>query len=286
MEWWWLVNREWKGGGECRFLTPEGVLHSGRLGPLNGWRSFWVVYACLTYRGCDMSVRERVCVEGDVPSAVRLVETMTMTERQRERGGTYGPIKGCLRRIIGNHKFHLMKFCKDDKQRQKAILLTWVHIGDKWGACWWERKDNLVKVARIKTNCLKMRQLAHINACMTLSGDWSGIWKQSTSSYNSALNTWPLTLLDHKSFKLPEKCSVTAAIVGFACLVKRPHYGLAGWFTVSLSVLVTKQPQCHHKVSAECKAGCALCNKFPLGKAGPCHSNPAEAIKIPRLSFI
>lgn len=28
---------------------------------------------------------------------------------ERETEGTYGPIKGCLRRIIGNNKFHLMK---------------------------------------------------------------------------------------------------------------------------------------------------------------------------------
>lgn len=31
----------------------------------------------------------------------------------------------------------------------------------------------MVKVARIKSNSLKMRQLAYVNACVTLSHDWS-----------------------------------------------------------------------------------------------------------------
>lgn len=56
-----MVNREWRG---TQYKTPEGVLHSGRLGPLNGWRSFWVAYACLTYHNCDMSVSVCVCGGG------------------------------------------------------------------------------------------------------------------------------------------------------------------------------------------------------------------------------
>lgn len=41
---------------------------------------------------------------------------------------------------------------------------------------------------------------------------------------------------------------------------------MTDWFSVYLSV--TKQPQCHHKVSADCYARCVLCNEFTPGKQG------------------
>lgn len=81
---------------------------------------------------------------------------------------------------------------------------------------------------------------------------------------------------------IKKKCSVIAAIVGFAHLAKRPHYWLTGWFTVSLSVSVTKQPQCHHKVHTECRAGPALCNKFTLWEPGPVTQRPSM---VPRRSL-
>ena len=125
---------------------------------------------------------------------------------------------------------------------QSGILLTRGHLRDKWGPCCWGRRDNLVKVARIRSNGLKKRQLARINACAIL----SHAWKPSAGSHNSAQNIWPLSPSDHKrdpsaldspinklKKKIKKKCSVIAAIVGFAHLAKRPHYWLTGWFTVS-----------------------------------------------------
>lgn len=49
MKGWWLV-REGGGVGGCRFKAPEGVFHSGKLSPQNGWRSFsgWRMHASHT----------------------------------------------------------------------------------------------------------------------------------------------------------------------------------------------------------------------------------------------
>lgn len=70
------------------------------------------------------------------------------------------------------------------------------------------------------------------------------------------------------SFRLPQKKRNAMSLLrSWDPLVwpRDPYYWLTGWFTVSLSVSVTKQPQCHRKVSADCKAGCVLCNEFTLG---------------------
>lgn len=56
--------------------------------------------------------------------------------------------------------------------RQSTTALIRVHLWDKTGLHCWERRENLVKIAKIKSNGLKMRQLASINACVTLSHDW------------------------------------------------------------------------------------------------------------------
>lgn len=151
---------------------------------------------------------------------------------------------------------------------QSAVLLAWVHLLDKWGPCWWERRDNLFKVARIKSNSLKMRQLACINACVTLSHDWP-VCGSSPLVLITRLKTWPLTSLDHKrnpSALGTQKMRCQCCDRGI-CRPSWPRDLITGWQADSLSPCLcrwTKKPQCHRK----CKAGCVLCNQFALRKPG------------------
>lgn len=126
-----------------------------------------------------------------------------------------------------------MKSHKDDKHTE-PILLTWVHPRDKWGPCWWERGDNLVKVATIKSNGLKMRQLAYINACMTPSHDWPS----SPLAFITQLKTydpWPLWITrgTHQRWA-PKKKNAVSLLRSWDSLVW-PRDLITGWQADSLS---------------------------------------------------